>query len=84
MTTTSRQTGMSSVMLCCEMGSFSADTRSHSGRIRHRSMMFAPMMLPAERLDCFLMMEVTVVTSSGREVPTATSVTAMMLSGTPR
>ena len=37
-----------------------------------------------DRLDCFFTMAVMVVTSSGREVPMATSVAPMMDSGTPK
>ena len=46
-------------------------------------MMLAPMMLPTESEDSFLRMAVRVVTSSGREVPMAIIVAAMMESGTP-
>ena len=45
--------------------------------------MFAPMMLPTDRDDCFLRMAVMVVTSSGSEVPMAIMVAPMMASGTP-
>ena len=48
-----------------------------------RSKIFAPRMLPTDRADCFLMMAVTVVTSSGRDVPMATMVTPMIRSETP-
>ena len=46
-------------------------------------MMLAPMTLPTERSDCFLMIAVIVVISSGREVPIATIVIAIIFSGTP-
>ena len=48
------------------------------------SIMFAPMILPTERELCFLAIAVTVVTSSGKEVPMATMVSETMRSGTPR
>ena len=40
-------------------------------------------MLPTDRADCFFTMAVTVVTNSGRDVPTATMVTPMIRSDTP-
>ena len=45
--------------------------------------MLAPMIFPMDKLDSFLRIAVSVVTSSGREVPTATSVTAIIRSSTP-
>ena len=47
-------------------------------------MTLAPMTLPTDMDDCFLMRDVTAVTSSGREVPMATMVTPMMASDTPQ
>lgn len=46
-------------------------------------MIFAPMMLPAESEPCFFAMAVSVVTSSGRDVPMAMMVTEMTRSETP-
>ena len=46
-------------------------------------MTFAPMMFPTDMDASFFAMAVRVVTSSGRDVPTATIVTPMMLDGTP-
>ena len=45
---------------------------------------FAPTMLPSDRSLWPLTSEVMAVTSSGSEVPSATNVRAMTLSGTPR
>ena len=45
---------------------------------------FAPTTLPSDRSLWPLTSEVTAVTSSGSEVPSATNVRAMTLSGTPR
>ena len=56
---------------------------AHTGRIKVRSMIFAPMMLPAESEPCFFAMAVSVVTSSGRDVPMAMMVTEMTRSETP-
>ena len=47
------------------------------------SIRFAPIIFPTEREDCFLTMAVTVVTSSGSEVPTATMVAEITASETP-
>ncbi len=66
---TKRQAGRSYLAEVAAMGSAFPDTREHRGKINVRSMMFAPRILPTESEDCFLMMAVTVVTSSGREVP---------------
>ena len=41
------------------------------------------MIFPTEREDCFLIIAVTVVTSSGSEVPTATIVAEITASDTP-
>ena len=46
-------------------------------------MRLAPIMFPTDRDDCFLTMAVTVVTSSGREVPIATMVAEMTAWETP-
>ena len=53
-----------------------------TGIISVRSIMFAPIMLPIDRELCFLAMAVTVVTSSGREVPIATAVRLIILRST--
>ena len=51
--------------------------------IRVTSMMLAPTTLPTDMDACFLTMDVMAVTSSGRDVPRATIVTAMIASDTP-
>ena len=53
-----------------------------SGRIRDKSMMFAPMMLPTDKSAFFLTIDVIAVTNSGSDVPTARIVTPIMPSGT--
>ena len=53
---------------------------AQSGRIKVVSMMFAPMMLPTESEDSFLRIAVSVVTSSGRDVPRAITVKPTMVS----
>ena len=65
------------------MGRALPETRAQRGMIMVRSMMLAPRMLPTERAACFLTIAVMVVTSSGREVPTAMMVTPMTRSETP-
>ena len=60
------------------------ETNVHIGRMSDKSIMFAPIIFPTERLDSFFLIAVIVVTSSGSDVPIATIVTAITLSGTPR
>ena len=59
------------------------EARGQSGRIRDRSRILTPMILPAERSCSFWRIVARVVTSSGMEVPTATMVTPMIYSGMP-
>ena len=79
-----RHTGRSICRAEADTGMGRPETREQMGSTRDMSMMLAPMILPTDRPDSFLTMEVMVVTSSGREVPTAMRVTAMRRSGTPR
>lgn len=80
---TNKQAGKSKEAEEAAIGSgFPAQTML-TGRISVRSMIFAPRILPMDREDCFLTIAVMVVTSSGREVPTATSVTPMIRSEMP-
>ena len=44
----------------------------------------APMMFPIDRDACFFLRAIREVTSSGREVPKATNVREMIISGTPK
>ena len=78
MAPTSRQAGRSIRAEAADTGRVWAEIRALRGRIMVRSRMFAPRMLPTDRADCFLTMAVTVVTSSGRDVPIATMVTPMI------
>ena len=50
------------------------------GRISVVSMMFAPMILPTESDDSFLRIAVSVVTSSGSDVPRAITVKPIIVS----
>ena len=59
------------------------EAREQRGRIRVRSRMLAPMILPAERSCSFFRIAARVVTSSGMDVPTATTVMPMIRSGIP-
>ena len=68
---------------CAVTGSALPEISPQIGMIKVMSMMFAPMMFPAESDISRLTTAVTVVTSSGSEVPTARTVTAMIRSGTP-
>ena len=79
----SRQAGRSKVMAEGATGSGFPEAREQSGRIRVRSRMLAPMIFPADRSCSFLRMAVRVVTSSGMDVPTATTVMPMIRSGIP-
>ena len=74
------QTGKSNTRLMFSTGRGSPLITAQRGRIRVVSMMFAPTMLPTEREFSFLRMAVRVVTSSGREVPSAMTVKPMMVS----
>ena len=80
---TARQTSISIFIICDDTGKDFPETTAHSGRMTVKSMILAPMIFPTDREDCFLEMAVIVVTSSGSDVPTATSVTPMTLSGIP-
>ena len=60
------------------------ETNEQRGIIRVRSMIFAPKILPRPKLVCFLTTEVTVVTSSGRDVPMATMVAEIRASEIPK
>ena len=78
-----RQAGRSKVMAEGATGRGFPEAREQSGRIRDRSRILTPMILPAERSCSFLRIVARVVTSSGMEVPTATMVTPMIRSGMP-
>ena len=78
-----RQTGISRYTDCFPTGSDPPDKNAQIGRIIVKSMMFAPIILPIDKSDCFFMIAVTVVTSSGKEVPTAIIVTPIIASETP-
>ena len=65
------------------MGSLPPEIIAQTGRIKQRSMTFAPIILPMDKSCFFLIIDVTVVTSSGSDVPIATRVIATILSGTP-
>ena len=80
---TKRQAGKSKAADEDAMGSGLPAHTMLTGRINVRSMIFAPRILPMEREDCFLIIAVMVVTSSGKEVPMATSVTPMIRSEIP-
>lgn len=56
----------------------------HKARIKVVSITLAPMTLPTDIDDCFLMIDAIAVTNSGSEVPIATMVTPMMASDTPQ
>ena len=64
--------------------SFEPETNEATGITIVMFKMFAPMMFPIESDGSFLMIAEIVVTSSGRLVPIATRVTAIILSGTPK
>ena len=53
------------------------------GKIKTKSIIFAPIILPTPRSPCFLVIEVIVVISSGKLVPIATIVIAIIPSLTP-
>ena len=76
--------GKSSSRFCRDKGKVPPQARLLSGRISERSMIFAPTILPTHKAASPFLMAVKVVTSSGRLVPTASSVTAMIRSGTPK
>ena len=82
-----RQIGISSISYCGSKvrgtPNFPVDINEHIGIINERSIILAPIMLPIDRLLCFLAMAVIVVTSSGREVPMAIIVSPITLSDTP-
>ena len=63
-----------------EIGSDLPEIIDARGIIRVKSKILAPRILPTDSDDCFLTIAVTVVTSSGREVPTATIVIPIILS----
>ena len=73
-------TGKSNTRLTASTGSASAFITAHKGSIRVASMMFAPMMLPTESEFSFFLIAVKVVTSSGKEVPSAITVNPIMVS----
>ena len=54
---------------------------AHTGSIKHKSITLAPIMFPTDKSCFFFTIEVMVVTNSGKEVPMATIVTAIILSG---
>lgn len=80
---TSKAAGRSSSAKVPDTGIVFPERMEQTGKINVRSIIFAPIMLPTDILDSFLIIADKVVTSSGNEVPSATSVTAIMRSGTP-
>ena len=81
---TSKQTGISRNADCLPTVRVPPDKNAHIGRMRVKSMIFAPIMLPMESSDCFLATAVRVVTSSGKDVPIAIMVTPIIASDTPK
>ena len=77
---TTRQAGKSIIATDSDTGRGFPEIRLHTGMINVRSMIFAPMMFPTPRDDCFFITAVMVVTSSGSEVPIAMMVTEITLS----
>ena len=77
------QTGISRNADCFPTGSVPPERNAHIGKIIVKSIMFAPMILPMDKSDCFLAIAVMVVTNSGSEVPTAIIVTPIIASETP-
>ena len=72
--------GISINAICDEMGSFSPLSNVQIGKIKAESIIFAPIIFPTDKEDSFFTIAVTVVTSSGREVPIATIVTEIISS----
>ena len=81
--TTTNAAGKSIIADDDEIGSDLPEIIDARGIIRVKSKILAPRILPTDSDDCFLTIAVTVVTSSGREVPIATIVIAIIFSGTP-
>ena len=80
---TARQNGRSRTIVWASTGSEPPPMNAQRGRIRVISMIFAPIILPADISLFFFIIDVIAVASSGREVPTATIVTPMISEGTP-
>ena len=77
-----KSTGKSTHTVSAEKGIFPPYARKHGGRINVRSMMFEPRIFPTDRDACFFVIAEIVVTSSGREVPTATAEILIIRVGT--
>ena len=80
---TAKQTGKSIKPACLAIGSDWPEIIEHSGIINVKSKILAPMILPKDNDDCFLLIAVIVVTSSGSDVPIAISVRDIILSDIP-
>lgn len=80
MQTQSRQIGISINTPCAEIGSGFPEIIEQIGRMMAISIIFAPIIFPTDKEDCFLAIAVMVVVSSGNEVPTATIVTEIIVS----
>lgn len=80
---TKKQAGRSKAAEFADTGSSLPDINELKGRISDRSRILAPRIFPTERSDCLLAIAVSVVTSSGKDVPTAMTVTPIMRSDTP-
>lgn len=72
--------GISICAICSETGSFSPLSNVQIGKIKAESIIFAPIIFPTDKEDSFFRIAVTVVTSSGKDVPIATIVTEIIAS----
>lgn len=72
--------GISICAICSETGSFSRLSNVQIGKIKAESIIFAPIIFPTDKEDSFFRIAVTVVTSSGKDVPIATIVTEIIAS----
>ena len=74
------QTGKSKTRLTLSTGSGCPLITEHKGSMSVESMILAPIIFPTEREFSFLRIAVSVVTSSGREVPSAITVKPIIVS----
>ena len=79
-----KQNGKSITSVCSEILKASWAIKLQIGKISVMLKIFAPIILPIDKLASFLRIAVIVVTNSGSEVPIDTNVIAINRSGTPK